>query len=114
MSRETKINLGKRCTDESDKSCIYGVAFGETVVEVDCFDVTLCYHEKKTSDVCKRIVDLSVMQISERSYNSDYAYRDIPYDTAVKLERELRALIKLETDIEDYNKQIKLIVEPND
>jgi len=111
MSRETKISLGKREAERDDKSCCYGVVFGETIIEIDAYDVTLCYHEKRSGDVCKRIVDVSVMQVCQSSYNSDFAYKDIPYDVAVKLERTLKSLINAEINVAAYNKEIKSINE---
>lgn len=106
-SKETKIALGKREPDSGDKSCAYGVIFGETVVEVDANSVTLCYHEKPSDNVVNRIVDLSVIQMRELSLDSDFAYRNIPYSVAVELERTLRALIDRSTTVADYNEKIK-------
>ncbi len=106
-ARETKILLGKRGPSSDDNSCAFGVVFGETVVEVDTNNITLCYHEKPSDNVVHRIVDLSVIQMRELSFDSDCAYRNIPYTVAVELERTLRALIDLSINIDTYNEKIK-------
>lgn len=103
MSRETKICLGRRKSFEWDKSCNFGVAFGELVAEIEQFEVTLCYIEKPTSNVLSPMVDLVLLFISETSLRSDCAYRNIPKDIALRLERTLRQLINREMLLHDYN-----------
>jgi hypothetical protein len=103
MSRETKICLGRRKSFEWDKSCNFGVAFGDVVAEIEQFDVTLCYMERTTSNVLSPMVDLVLLFISDTSLRSDYAYRNIPKEIALRLERTLRQLINREMLLRDYN-----------
>ena len=103
MSRETKICLGRRKSFEWDKSCNFGVAFGDVVAEIEQFDVTLCYMERSTSNVLSPRVDLVLLFVSDTSLRSDYAYRNIPKEIALRLERTLRQLINREMLLRDYN-----------
>ena len=103
MSRETKIRLGRRKSFEWDKSCNFGVAFGDVVAEIEQFDVTLCYMERSTSNVLSPRVDLVLLFVSDTSLRSDYAYRNIPKEIALRLERTLRQLINREMLLRDYN-----------
>lgn len=103
MSRETKICLGRRKSFEWDKSCNFGVAFGDVVAEIEQFDVTLCYMERSTSNVLSPRVDLVLLFVSDTSLRSDYAYRNIPKEIALRLERTLRQLINREMLLQDYN-----------
>lgn len=92
------IDLGKRVNKKvGDKSCEYGVVFGQTVVEVDHYFVSVCFHDVPTENVLAPKCNLFVLHSNGMSAKNvdqrELAYANVKKITAIELERLLRNLI---------------------
>lgn len=98
MNQLIFIDLGKRVNKKvGDKSCEYGVVFGQTVVEVDHYFVSVCFHDVPTENVLAPKCNLFVLHSNAMSAKNvdqrELAYANVKKITAVELERLLRNLI---------------------
>lgn len=98
MNQLIFIDLGKRVNKKvGDKSCEYGVVFGQTVVEVDHYFVSVCFHDVPTENVLAPKCNLFVLHSNGMSTKNvdqrELAYANIKKITAIELERLLRNLI---------------------
>ncbi len=98
MNQLIFIDLGKRVNKKvGDKSCDYGVVFGQTVVEVDHYFVSVCFHDVPTENVLAPKCNLFVLHSNGMSTKNvdqrELAYANVNKITAVELERLLRNLI---------------------
>lgn len=98
MNQLIFIDLGKRVNKKvGDKSCEYGVVFGQTVVEVDHYFVSVCFHDVPTENVLAPKCNLFVLHSNGMSTKNvdqrELAYANVNKITAVELERLLRNLI---------------------